>query len=271
MNASSLFLEATMPAKAAAKPVADPAALSEEDAALKEALELIITRLHEAPLRASALSSLRQHIRSSTSTMTAVPKPLKFLLPHVKELRGMYEIWPDCPERLQLADILSVLVMTDAESHRDTLRFHLLGTRTSPGDWGHEYVRHLAAEIGKEYDELLEEQTTGDIEQIRQLAISLVPYFLKHNAEAEAVDLLLEVEAIEEIIEHLDESTYSRVCLYIVSCSNYLSSPDDVQVLVTASKIYEKFGKIIDAFRLSIKMHNRGEMQRQWDACSDRY
>jgi 26S proteasome regulatory subunit N1 len=56
-----------------------------------------------------------------------------------------------------------------------------------------------------------------DKETLLKLAMDVIPFFLKHNAEADAVDLLLELEAIEKIVEHVDGDTYKRVCLYMVS------------------------------------------------------
>ena len=44
----------------------------------------------------------------------------------------------------------------------------------------------------------------------------IVPYFVKHNAEADAVDLLSELEMIDRIPQFLDEATFDRVCLYMV-------------------------------------------------------
>jgi 26S proteasome regulatory subunit N1 len=75
-------------------------------------------------------------------------------------------------------------------------------------------MRHLALEIGKEFTTRLnEDQHTDDL---TDLALVLVPFFLKHNAEADAIDLLSEVEMIEQIAEYLNENTFSKVCAYIV-------------------------------------------------------
>ena len=41
-----------------------------------------------------ALETLRTLIRTSTSSMTSVPKPLKFLHPHYPGLQALYETWP---------------------------------------------------------------------------------------------------------------------------------------------------------------------------------
>lgn len=47
-------------------------------------------------------------------------------------------------------------------------------------------------------------------------ALELVPFFLKHNAEADACDLLVELELLNKLPEFVDTNTYKRVCLYIV-------------------------------------------------------
>jgi len=136
--------------------------------------------------------------------------------------------------------------MTYSDSgKRDTLYHRLLsGSTEDPGLWGNEYVRHLAAELGEEYlllsspsveDEeeaavaaaaddvkekegkVVEKRIAPKKETLLALAMDVLPFFLKHNAEADAVDLLLELEAIERIVEHVDKDTYKRVCLYMVS------------------------------------------------------
>ena len=133
--------------------------------------------------------------------------------------------------------------MTYSDSgKRDNLYYRLLsGSTEDPGLWGNEYVRHLAAELGEEYlllsspsveDEeeaavaaaaedkegkVVEKRVPPEKETLLALAMDVLPFFLKHNAEADAVDLLLELEAIERIVEHVDKDTYKRVCLYMVS------------------------------------------------------
>lgn len=41
-----------------------------------------------------ALEAIKNFIKTSTSSMTAVPKPLKFLRPHYEKLEKAYELWP---------------------------------------------------------------------------------------------------------------------------------------------------------------------------------
>lgn len=112
---------------------------------------------------------------------------------------------------------------------RDTLHFRIISQSTEPpGLWGHEYVRHLAAELGEEwgsyYASLVETDDKDDKEegrrydgdQLRSLALELVGSFLQHNAEADAVDILLELEYIQAIKDKTDEKSFERVCRYMV-------------------------------------------------------
>jgi len=47
-----------------------------------------------------ALETLRTLIRTSTSSMTSVPKPLKFLRPHYPDLQTLYEKWPPSEDKV---------------------------------------------------------------------------------------------------------------------------------------------------------------------------
>lgn len=148
--------------------------------------------------------------------MTSVPKPLKFLSKFYPSLKQLHESWPESADKKLFADILSVLSMSyGEEKQRETLRYRFIGsTEEDIGSWGHEYVRHVSGEIMQEYQARLEnEQST---QELIDLALDIVPFFLKHNAEADAVDLLLEVESIDQLVRFVDKDTYERVCLYMV-------------------------------------------------------
>jgi 26S proteasome regulatory subunit N1 len=140
------------------------------------------------------------------------------------------------------------------ENRRDTLKFRLLSPSEDLGSWGHEYMRHLALEIGQEYEKRMDED--ADTDDLLALAHELVPFFLKHNAEADAVDILSELEDIENIPKYLDENTYSRVGLYMVSMVPLLAYPDNDKFLRTAFTIYEKYGKHTQALALAIRLNS---------------
>ena len=200
--------------------------------------------------------------------MTAVPKPLKFLRPHYEDLTKTFEQWPSGKERDSLADILSVLGMTQGDEERlDTLKYRLLAPSEDLGSWGHEYVRHLALEIGQDYQRKMAEDE--DAQDLHDLSKTLVPYFLSHNAEADAVDLLSELERIEEIPQCLDENTYPRVCLYMVSMVNLLTYPEDQQFLRTAHDIYKRYNKLPQAMVLAIRLNDLELIHKDFDSTSD--
>lgn len=73
----------------------DAEELSEEDQQLKGELDMLVERLQEpkTELYQPALEKIKDIIKTSTSSMTAVPKPLKFLRPHYASLEAMYAEW----------------------------------------------------------------------------------------------------------------------------------------------------------------------------------
>ncbi len=187
--------------------------------------------------------------------MTAVPKPLKFLRPHYEPMTKLYEEWPAGDDKNSLADVLSVIGMTFSDEDRqDTLKYRLLSPTTDIGSWGHEYTRHLALELGEVYTKRL----TNDepYQDLIDLALVLVPLFLKSNAEADAVDLMSEMEIIEDIPKFLDKDTYPRVCLYMVSMVSLLTYPEDQSFLRTAHKIYKQYGQLTQAIVLAIRLND---------------
>ena len=200
--------------------------------------------------------------------MTAVPKPLKFLRPHYEDLTKTFEQWPEGKDKENLADVLSVLGMTQGDEERlDTLKYRLLAPSKDLGSWGHEYVRHLALEIGQDYQRRMNDDE--DAQDLVELANMLVPYFLSHNAEADAVDILSELERIKEIPQYLDENTYPRVCLYMVSMVNLLTYPEDQQFLRTAHDIYKSYKKLPQAMVLAIRLNDTDLIHQDFESTED--
>jgi 26S proteasome regulatory subunit N1 len=248
-----------------------PEELNEEDQKLKDELDMLVERLTEndASLYKPALEAIKTSIKTSTSSMTAVPKPLKFLRPHYEKLCETYDKWPAGDDKDSLADALSVLGMTysDDEDRRDTLKYRLLAPSTDIGSWGHEYMRHLALEIGEEREKRLDEDK--DTDDLIQLTLTLVPFFLKHNAEADAVDILSELEMIEAIKDYLDENTYARVCLYMASMVPLLTYPDNDRFLRTAHDIYVQFKQLAQAMSLAIRLNDMDLIKSDLSSTTD--
>ncbi|GLT86845.1 hypothetical protein SLE2022_049590 [Rubroshorea leprosula] len=244
--------------------------LSDEDLALKQQLELYVERVQDPDpgLQKVALESMRQEIRTSTSSMTSVPKPLKFLRPHYGTLKAYYETMPDSDLKKYLADILSVLALTmSAEGERESLKYRLLGSDGDIGSWGHEYVRNLAGEIAQEYMKRQSEE--APIEDLMELVQQIVAFHMQHNAEPEAVDLLMEVEDLDLLVEHVDKTNFKRTCLYLTSSARYLPGPDDMLVLDIAYTIYVKFEEFANALQIALFLDNQQHVRQVFESCGD--
>jgi 26S proteasome regulatory subunit N1 len=200
--------------------------------------------------------------------MTAVPKPLKFLRPHYEPMIKLYEQWDEGDNKTSLADVISVIGMTFSDEDRqDTLKYRLLAPTADIESWGHEYTRHLALEIGEVYPKRLTNDEPS--QDLIDLALVLVPLFLKSNAEADAVDLMSELEIIEDLPKYLDENTYPRVCLYMVSMVNLLTYPEDQQFLRTAHDIYKKYNQLAKAIVLAIRLNDIELIRSDFDSTDD--
>ncbi|KAM0280450.1 hypothetical protein ACHAQH_004029 [Verticillium albo-atrum] len=244
--------------------------LNEEDQQLKNELDMLVERLTEsdASLYKPALEAMKTSIKTSTSSMTAVPKPLKFLRPHYETMTKLQEDWPEGDDKTSLADVLSVIGMTFSDEERqDTLKYRLLAPSSDIISWGHEYSRHLALEIGEVYGKRI--VADEDTKDLVDLALVLVPTFLRSNGEADAVDLMSELEIIEQLPNYVDENTYARVCLYMVSMVNLLTYPDNELFLKTAHDIYITYKQYTQAMVLAIRLNDIDLIKADFDQAQD--
>lgn len=91
--------------------------MSEEDQALKDKIELLINNIitkSEDEGKVS-LAELKTIVKTSTTSMTSVPKPFKFIKPHYEALASFYDGMRANNFKRLLADFLSVLSMTMAD------------------------------------------------------------------------------------------------------------------------------------------------------------
>lgn len=134
---------------------------------------------------------------------------------------------------------------------RESLKFKLMGAKDydvlagsgdkpksedNLGSWGHEFVRSLAGEIGQEYNQRVIDGADPDsdeaFEDLLKFVHTIVPFHLSHNAEAEAVDLLIEVQRLKFLLDldSIDDKNYRRICLYLIKTASFMSDPDDLVV-----------------------------------------
>lgn len=112
------------------------------------------------------------------------------------------------------------------------------------GSWGHEFVRSLTGEIGQEYNARVlkgaDPESDEPFADLLGMVDVIVPFHVTHNAEAEAIDLLIEVQRLKNLmkLEKIDENNYERICLYLIKTADYMSDPDDLTVRVCVKELY---------------------------------
>jgi len=246
--------------------------LSEEDKALKEGLELCVMRLTDAELgiRLNAVNQIKKEIKSSTSTITSVPKPFKFLKDHFKKIKEVYEMLPiNDQSKLEISDVIAILCTSlDPE---ECLKYTLQGTKKELETWGLEYFRTLTSNIGKLYSEQLKTKSNPDLSEVKFIIDIIVPYFMHHNAEAEAVDFMLEIENIEYLMNFTTLHNYEKVCSYLCACSYYSSDAEEfTKSLSLCYKIYMQHKIFPNALRIALKLNNSDLIHEVCRACIDK-
>jgi len=258
------------------------------------------------PLRSKALDMIVTELRSATASMTSVPKPLKFLRPHFVVLKKLHadfsegdggEIDGDSLAlRARLADVLAVLSMTMGKpEERESLKFKLSGMKDydlltkrgnksviavgddNLGSWGHEFVRSLAGEIGQEYNARIidgcDPEKDDDFTDLLGMVDIIVPFHISHNAEAEAVDLLVEVQRLAKLktIDSIDEKNYERICLYLIKTSDFMSDPDDLaEMLDTAYCLLVGQKQYFGALRVALRTGKDELIGELLSSCEDK-
>ncbi|CAI5694620.1 unnamed protein product [Oreochromis niloticus] len=165
------------------------------------------------------------------------------------------------------ADVVSVLAMT-MSGERECLKYRLVGSQEELASWGHEYVRHLAGEVAKEWQEVEENDKTQQ-ETLLKLVKEIVPYNMAHNAEHEACDLLMEIERLDMLEDYIDENAYGKVCLYLTSCVSYVPEPENSALLRCALNIFRKFNCYPEALRLALMLNDVELVENIFTSCKD--
>ena len=274
-----------------------PEQLSDEDLKLKSDLRKLAYVILEGETSeySKSLDELSKFITESTTSMTAVPKPLKFLRPFVKDLSLKHETLRENENAIshKLADVLSILYTTfEDDNQHNVLKYRCLSDDIDFDKWGHEYMRHLSLQMGQAYAELEEQQVDEEdesneeedeldvsdkeiienepkkiildssitVDKIFHLAEIVVPYFVNHNGETDAVDLLAEMDEIDLLKEYTDASNYDRVCKYIIACAPLLPSMEAKQFLTAAYEILLKNEKYAEALHVAIRLDDKEKM-----------
>jgi len=247
-------------------PEPQPEEMSEEDKRLQEELNMLVEKITgpDTHLYINALETMRDLIRSSTTSMTSVPMPLKFLRQHYSSLKDILATMKDRRAQELCSSIVSVLAMgQDQTGARECLKYCLLANQKEVGDWGHEYVRQLEGEIADEW------ASRPDKETLMPLIESIIKFDMEHNAEIQACDLLMEIDKLALLDTHMDNANYSRVCLYLVNCAVYVEEPERGGILAGVMRHYLRFKEYPRALCLAMQLNKTDTMIEIFSKCED--
>lgn len=73
--------------------------------------------------------------------------------------------------------------------------------------------RQLEGEIAEEW---ALKRDTEIKDQLLPLVEGVIRFDMRHSAEIQACDLLMEIDRLDLLTQHMEQSNYPRVCLYLV-------------------------------------------------------
>ncbi|XP_024223707.1 26S proteasome non-ATPase regulatory subunit 2-like [Bombus vosnesenskii] len=217
-----------------------------------------------------SLSQLRLLMQTSTTSMTSVPKPLKYLKNSYNDMKNAHKRIRRRDVKRQFAEVLSVLSMAGATpGSKECLRYCTDGEVTNPGEWGHEYVRQLEAEIVDEWTNAPVKDEDRIRTQLTPLVNGIIKFDMKHNAEIPGCDLCLEIDQLNFLNESLDNTNFERVCRYLESCAAYSEDIERRQILQTVVDHYLRFQEYCKAMLVALQLGDSDLVHKCLTTCPD--
>ncbi|CAH0564060.1 unnamed protein product [Brassicogethes aeneus] len=240
---------------------------NDEDKELKIELNNLVERITSDDLQiiSPAIEMLKYLIRTATTSMTSVPKPLKYLTQNYAALKAKHAEMEAGSVKNSLSDVISVLAMGNGGEGQDCLVYCLQGSMTNIGDWGHEYIRHLENEIVQKWTNCEESERI-----LMPLVKDIIEFNCGHHAEIQACDLLMEIDKLNMLPEYLNQSTYPRVCLYLMSCTKYVDDVERSKIMKLICHEYLKFGEYSRSLITAILMNDDDMANTIFETCKEK-
>ena len=97
----------------------------------------------------------------------------------------------------------------------------------------------------------------------------IVRFYMNHNAEPDACDILMEVEGLDMIKKYCEEHNHVRTCEYLRSSASYQPYPEDTHIYRLCFDLYFKFKSYYHALRFALKLDEKKLVYRVMKACQN--
>jgi 26S proteasome regulatory subunit N1 len=173
-------------------------------------LNIIVERIQDKDqeIQRQALETLHNEVRSTQGTITVKHQELSVL---VKDLESVVKKISGYNQK-HLYDLMSVMYTLDSD--QDVLKCRILGNVTDLEDWGHQYVKKLTTCIVDVINNKLEQ------EDYENLVDPIVNFLFKHNSELEAIDFIIELSRVQELITDPKRTEWNRYFQMIVDATD---------------------------------------------------
>eukprot|EP01059_Diplonema_ambulator_P007811 TRINITY_DN17326_c0_g1_i1.p1 TRINITY_DN17326_c0_g1~~TRINITY_DN17326_c0_g1_i1.p1 ORF type:complete len:922 (+),score=358.27 TRINITY_DN17326_c0_g1_i1:51-2816(+) len=248
--------------------------MSPEDLKIKQDVDECVAKVKdkEEGIAKLALTTLTELLRTSTGSVTSIPKPLKFCRTHYKSLVEHYETLDQAsPNAKALADILALVAITMSSDSSETLSldFKLKGNPTDLEAWGHEFVRFISHQIGVMWRARLELTPPPAFDDLQALIDVIIPHYLKHNGEPSVCDLLTECDQLSTIVPYCTKDNHEKICAYLQATSYYLPHPENKDTLEIVYTIYYTLKQYCHALFIAMKLNSMGKIEKLMQECED--
>lgn len=212
---------------------------------------------------------LKYLIRTATTSMTSVPKPLKYLGPFYGHLREKCDAMSEGTIKKNLSDVVSVLSMgaieTEVKKGYDCLKYCLQGTMQNIGDWGHEYIRQLETEIVKQWV-----MCDNNFKTLHPLVKEIMTFNCSHHDEIQGCDLLMEINQMYMLFDYVTKDNYKPICLYLAACAKYVDELESKKILKLISQFYMMFGEYCRSIIVAIQINDAKLVDKLFNTCKDK-
>lgn len=259
--------------------------LSEEEKKKKEELELLITRLTDPSEEVInlSLSLLNTEIIHTSGLLSSSLLTLRVLKQHYNDIIEIHKKMPYLECKKKLSNMISALSATIGDEN-NIIKYIISGNKEDLVNYGHEYIKNVMNKLLNEYKNLKEEEITingtttlltveekqDKLNHIYDMVNIIVPYCFKHKTEYEAVDLLVEVDKLNDILLYIDEESCDRVILYLLNMSHYCPSTDDYyRLMEVILSILKKEKRYIEYLKILLKLNRREDVKELIFECAD--